>query len=102
MTAHHPEMDEEPRRDKAAHLPDDDVAILLVEQHARIKAADGDRAKDVFNALQRPTLYVDITATPPLICALCVGSALMGAQPSPLRAPGDRHHSRLGDVALMR
>ncbi|MEU0060662.1 hypothetical protein [Streptomyces sp. NPDC006334] len=38
MSAQFPEMNDEPRREKAAQLPDDDVVGILPRQHARIRA----------------------------------------------------------------
>ncbi|MEU6548451.1 hemerythrin domain-containing protein [Streptomyces sp. NPDC046859] len=68
MSAQFPEMDHEPRREKAAELPDDDVVGILLRQHARIRAlfgevwgAEGARKQDVFNEL-RGLLAVHETA----------------------------------------
>ncbi|MEU7423779.1 hemerythrin domain-containing protein [Streptomyces sp. NPDC040750] len=68
MSAQFPEMDEEPRREKAAQLPDDDVVGILLRQHARIRAlfgevrgAEGARKQDAFNEL-RGLLAVHETA----------------------------------------
>jgi hemerythrin superfamily protein len=68
MTAQYPGMDDGPRRDKAAQLPEDDVIAILVDQHARIRTlfsevsmAEGDRRKKVFDEL-RALLAVHETA----------------------------------------
>ncbi|MEV7817666.1 hemerythrin domain-containing protein [Streptomyces flaveolus] len=68
MSAQFPEMDDEPRREKAAGLPGDDVVAILLRQHARIRAlfgevrgAAGARKHDAFNEL-RGLLAVHETA----------------------------------------
>ncbi|MGW0087360.1 hypothetical protein [Streptomyces sp. NPDC003393] len=68
MSARFPEMDDEPRCEKAAELPDDGVVRILLRQHARIRAlfgevreAEGARKQDAFNKL-RGLLAVQETA----------------------------------------
>ncbi|PNG18170.1 hemerythrin domain-containing protein [Streptomyces cahuitamycinicus] len=68
MSAQYPEMDDDPRRDKAAGKEKDDVVAILLQQHARIRelfgeisGAEGDRKKEVFNEL-RGLLAVHETA----------------------------------------
>src|SRR5919206_252364 len=68
MSAQFPQMDDEPRRDRAAELPDDDVVGILLRQPARIRALFGEvrgaewaRKQDAFNEL-RGLLAVHETA----------------------------------------
>ncbi|WP_436982947.1 hemerythrin domain-containing protein [Streptomyces sp. enrichment culture] len=68
MTARYPEMDDDPRRDKADGMAEDDVVAILLRQHARIRdlfgeisGAQGDRKREVFDEL-RGLLAVHETA----------------------------------------
>ncbi|MER7482622.1 hemerythrin domain-containing protein [Streptomyces sp. NPDC126510] len=67
MSAQFP-VDDEPRREKAAELPDDDVVAILLRQHSRVRAlfgevrgAEGARKQDASNEL-RALLAVQETA----------------------------------------
>lgn len=68
MSTEFPGMGEESQRGQASHMPRNDVVAILLQQHSRIralfsevKAAEGDRKKDLFNEL-RGLLAVHETA----------------------------------------